>query len=71
MGGADLRSSGMAKPTTPQSLRILLADDHQMVRDGIRRLIESEPGWSVIAEADNGRDAVALVAKLKEMGVVS
>lgn len=36
-----------------------------MVRDGIRRLIESQPGWSVIAEADNGRDAVALVAELK------
>lgn len=50
---------------TPQSLRILLADDHQMVRDGIRRLIEAQPGWSVVGEADNGRQAVELCVKLK------
>jgi len=52
-------------PTTPSSVRILIADDHQMVRDGVRRLIENQPGWTVIGEAENGRDAVAMVAKLK------
>lgn len=52
-------------PTPKPSLRILIADDHQMVRDGIRRLIETEPTWTVVGEADNGRDAVALVNQLK------
>lgn len=48
---------------SPRPIRILLADDHQMVRDGMRRLIEAQPGWSVVAEADNGRDAVALTVQ--------
>ena len=39
--------------------RILIADDHDVVRSGIRRIIEDQPGWSVVAEATNGKDAVA------------
>jgi DNA-binding NarL/FixJ family response regulator len=42
------------------SLRILLADDHLLVRAGIRSLVESIEGVSIVAEADNGREAVAL-----------
>jgi DNA-binding NarL/FixJ family response regulator len=42
------------------SVRILLADDHTLVRAGIRSLIESLEGVTIVAEADNGRDAVAL-----------
>jgi DNA-binding NarL/FixJ family response regulator len=40
--------------------RVLLADDHTLVRAGIKALVESIEGLRVIAEADNGRDAVAL-----------
>ena len=47
-----------------KKLRILLADDHEVVRQGLRRLIEKEPGWEVCGEADDGRKAVALAAKL-------
>ena len=66
MSGAGLQKSGpVAMPSDPTSLRIFLADDHQMVRDGVRRLIESQPGWSVVGEADNGRDAVARILDLK------
>jgi DNA-binding NarL/FixJ family response regulator len=39
-------------------LRILLADDHEVVRRGLRALLESEPTFQVCAEAANGRDAV-------------
>ncbi len=39
--------------------RILIADDHDVVRSGIRRIIEDQPGWSVVAEATDGKDAVA------------
>jgi two-component system response regulator NreC len=42
------------------SIKILLADDHKIVRDGLRTLIESEPDMKVIAEAKNGREAVKL-----------
>jgi len=41
-------------------IRILLADDHTVVRKGLRLLLESHPGFKVIAEAANGREAVTL-----------
>lgn len=41
-------------------IRILLADDHSIIRDGLRALIEKEPGMSVVAEASDGREAVKL-----------
>lgn len=41
-------------------IRILLADDHTLMRGGIRLLLERQPDFKVIAEAGNGRDAVAL-----------
>jgi DNA-binding NarL/FixJ family response regulator len=40
------------------SLRILVADDHHVVRTGLRALLETEEGWQVCAEAANGREAV-------------
>lgn len=47
------------------SLRILIADDHAVVRAGLRALLESREGWQVCAEALDGRDAVEKVAKHK------
>lgn len=47
------------------NLRILIADDHEVARRGIRALLESHPGWEVVAEAGNGRDAVSSAARLK------
>lgn len=40
--------------------RVLLADDHQLVRAGIRSLVEAIDGARIVAEADNGREAVSL-----------
>jgi DNA-binding NarL/FixJ family response regulator len=40
-------------------IRILLADDHTVVRKGLRLLLESQPGLTVVADAANGREAVA------------
>lgn len=42
----------------PMALRILVADDHGVVRRGLRELLESQKGWKVCAEAADGRDAV-------------
>jgi len=39
--------------------RILIADDHPVVRSGVRSIIESHAGWTVVAEAADGKDAVA------------
>jgi DNA-binding NarL/FixJ family response regulator len=39
-------------------IQILLADDHEVVRKGLRALLESQPGWKVVAEATDGREAV-------------
>jgi DNA-binding NarL/FixJ family response regulator len=39
-------------------IQILLADDHEVVRKGLRALLESQPGWKVVAEAIDGREAV-------------
>jgi DNA-binding NarL/FixJ family response regulator len=40
--------------------RILIADDHQVVRSGLRAILEKHEGWEVVAEAENGKDAVTL-----------
>jgi DNA-binding NarL/FixJ family response regulator len=47
------------------SIRILLADDHKILRDGLRALIEKQPGMEVVAEAKNGQGAVDLACELK------
>jgi DNA-binding NarL/FixJ family response regulator len=47
------------------SVRILVADDHGVVRRGLRALLESRRGWKVCAEAANGREAVECARKLK------
>jgi DNA-binding NarL/FixJ family response regulator len=43
--------------------RILLADDHEVVRSGLRSLLQTHEGWNVVAEADNGKDAIALIVE--------
>jgi two-component system, NarL family, response regulator NreC len=46
-------------------MRILLADDHTLVRQGLRRILEEQPEWRVVGEAGNGLDAVSLAADLQ------
>lgn len=45
-------------------LRILIADDHELARRGIRALLESHPGWEVCGEARDGRETVELAARM-------
>lgn len=46
-----------------QPIRILLADDHTIVRDGLRALLERQPDMAVVAEAGDGRECVQLAAQ--------
>ncbi len=46
-------------------LRILLADDHELTRSGLRYLLEKHDGWTVCGEASNGRMAIEMAEKLR------
>ncbi len=48
-----------------QPVRIVIADDHPIFRDGLRRLLESEPEFKVIGEASDGAEAVKLARSMK------
>src|ERR1035437_5506180 len=48
-----------------QSVRLVIADDHPIFRDGLRRLLESEPNLKVVGEACDGAEAVKLARQLK------
>jgi DNA-binding NarL/FixJ family response regulator len=45
----------------PKTIKILIADDHEVVRHGVRDLLSSQPGWEVCAEAASGRDALGMI----------
>lgn len=51
-------------------MRILVADDHDIIRRGLKELLASRAGWEVCAEAKTGREAVALAEQLKPDVVV-
>ena len=48
-----------------ETIRIFVADDHAIVRQGIHALISTEPGMEIVGESDNGQTAVQLVKELK------
>jgi DNA-binding NarL/FixJ family response regulator len=45
--------------------RILIADDHEVVRSGLRSILEAHEGWDVVAEARDGKDAIAKAAETR------
>ena len=53
-----------------RKLRVLLADDHNLMRAGLRMVVDAQEDLTVVGEADNGRDAVEMAKKLKPDVVV-
>jgi two-component system, NarL family, nitrate/nitrite response regulator NarL len=53
----------MAK--TKQQIRVLMADDHAIFRDGLRKLLDGDDEITIVGEAQNGAECVKLLAKLK------
>lgn len=49
----------------PERLRILIADDHEIVREGLRTILERNSGWTVCGEAGTGRKALTEAMRLK------
>ena len=47
------------------AIRILIADDHKIVCDGLKAMLEAQPDMEIVAQADNGREAVKLAQKQK------
>jgi len=47
------------------AVRIVVADDHTLFRQGLRRVVEEEPGWEVVAEASDGAEAARLTLELE------
>jgi DNA-binding NarL/FixJ family response regulator len=48
-----------------ESIRVLIADDHETIRNGIRFIVNTMPGWEICGEATNGREAVELALSQK------
>ena len=51
-------SAKQFSPLTMKPIAILIADDHTVVRRGLRALLETQPGWTICGEASNGNEAV-------------
>jgi DNA-binding NarL/FixJ family response regulator len=52
-------------PTMKDKLTIVLADDHPMIRQGLRQAINAEPEWEIVGEAGDGNDALDLISRLR------
>ena len=60
----------MTDLSAPRAIRVVLADDHTMVRQGIRSVLESYPDIEVVGEASDGVEAVQMVCELSPSVVV-
>ncbi len=63
-------STEVAQSINIQALRIMVVDDYDLVRHGLRFLLEAQPGWMVCGEATTGREAVELAKQLRPEVVV-
>ena len=67
---ADLARTGRAGVTTDPLIRILIADDHEVVRIGLAALLDRQAGFEVVGEAESGREAVSMAHALSPDVVV-
>jgi len=61
---AEVSASGLPKIRTTMPVRILLVDDHPIVRQGLRSLLEAHGGWEVVGEASDGVEALEKIEAL-------
>ena len=58
------------RPTVPGTIRVLLVDDHVLVRDGLRALLEEMTGFEIVGEAREGREALGLLGRVHPRVVI-
>jgi DNA-binding NarL/FixJ family response regulator len=63
-GGPDRRRGGPDRRNPDLKTKILLVDDHALFRVGMRQILEREPDFSIVGEAENARDAFTLATEL-------
>jgi two-component system, NarL family, response regulator NreC len=63
-------SPAFEKTSNPTKIRVLLADDHTILRQGIRALLETQPDMEVVGEAANGREAVEMARRLRPLVIL-
>lgn len=69
-GGRKARSRKAPTAVSPVPIRLVFADDHHSIRHAIVSLIQSEPGFQVVGEASNGKEAIESVERLRPDVVV-
>ena len=52
-------------PKTANAITVIIADDHPLFREALRKLLESDPGFQVVGEASDGREAIRLVREMR------
>ena len=60
-----MASNGDSVSTLKATLKVVLADDHQLMLSGIRRALESDGGFEIVGETQNGAQVLPLVARTK------
>jgi DNA-binding NarL/FixJ family response regulator len=60
-----MNSNPSPQAAAPAALRVLLVDDHAIVREGLRALLDEDPSITIVAEAANGDEATELAARLQ------
>ncbi len=63
-GGPDRRRGGPDRRNPEQRTKILLVDDHALFRVGMRQILELEPDFDIVAEAEDGRDAFTMAVEM-------
>jgi DNA-binding NarL/FixJ family response regulator len=70
MAGMINTSAVETQPIATQVLRIMLVDDHDLVRQGLRSMLEGQTGWTICGEAATGREAIDMAKQLQPDVVV-
>jgi DNA-binding NarL/FixJ family response regulator len=68
--GAQMTVGSRPSPSGSVAVRILIVDDHDILRRGLKEILSANPAWEVCAEAKTGKEAVALAEQLKPQIVV-
>jgi DNA-binding NarL/FixJ family response regulator len=63
-GGVDRRRGGPDRRGPETKTKILLVDDHALFRVGMRQILETEPDFDIVGEADDGRDALTMAMEM-------